>query len=159
MANRDTSNDDLTEVTNCPYYLVSRATLVITNVLRRKLLEAGIDKVKPAYLGVLMSLWSEDSLKVVELGRRAGLEPSTMTGLLDRMERDGLVVRAADPKDRRAHRIKLTKAAQGLQNRVLESVDETLAAVLEGVSERDAATLKKTLRKVLANAQRRLSSL
>jgi DNA-binding MarR family transcriptional regulator len=159
MANTSDSSDDLTEVTNCPYYLVSRATLVITNVLRRKLSGAGIDKVKPAYLGVLMSLWSEDSLKVVELGRRAGLEPSTMTGLLDRMERDGLVVRAPDPKDRRAHRIKLTKAAQGLQNPVLESVNETLASILEDIPERDAATLKKTLRKVLANAQQKLSSL
>jgi DNA-binding MarR family transcriptional regulator len=159
MAKTSDSSDDLTEVTNCPYYLVSRATLVITNVLRRKLSGAGIDKVKPAYLGVLMSLWSEDSLKVVELGRRAGLEPSTMTGLLDRMERDGLVVRAPDPKDRRAHRIKLTKAAQGLQNPVLESVNETLASILEDIPERDAATLKKTLRKVLANAQQKLSSL
>jgi len=109
--------DQVPEVTDCPYYLVSRATLVITNVLRRELQAAGIEQVKPAYLGVLMSLWVDDSLKVVELGRRAGLEPSTMTGLLDRMERDGLVARTADPADRRAHRTRLTDTAWGLQGR------------------------------------------
>ncbi|MBW2457675.1 MAG: MarR family transcriptional regulator [Deltaproteobacteria bacterium] len=158
MMNTSDPPNDVPEVTDCPYYLVSRATLVITNVLRRELQSAGIDEVKPAYLGVLMSLWTEDSLKVVELGRRAGLEPSTMTGLLDRMERDGLVIRAADPADRRAHRIRLTEAARSVQGRVLAIVDESLAAVHDGVSERDAATLKKTLRKLLTNAQQRLSS-
>ena len=33
--------------------------------------------VRPAYLGVLMSLWQEDGLRLAELGRRVALEPST----------------------------------------------------------------------------------
>ena len=59
------------KVTECPYYLVSRATLVVTAALKRGLAEAGMAHVRPAYLGVLMSLWQEDGVKVVELGRRA----------------------------------------------------------------------------------------
>ena len=97
------------ELTDCPYYLISRATLVVTAALRRGMAEAGVGHVRPAYVGVLMSLWRDDGLKVGELGRRAGLEPSTMTGLLDRMERDGLLERGPDPTDRRALRILLTQ--------------------------------------------------
>ena len=36
------------------------------------------------------------------LARRAGLHPATMTGILDRLERGGWIVRERDPTDRRA---------------------------------------------------------
>ncbi len=36
------------------------------------------------------------------LARRAGLHPATMTGILDRLERGGWIVRERDPSDRRA---------------------------------------------------------
>jgi DNA-binding MarR family transcriptional regulator len=36
------------------------------------------------------------------LARRAGLHPATMTGILDRLERDGWISRDRDPDDRRA---------------------------------------------------------
>ncbi len=71
----------ITDPRDCPYHLVSRATLLVTSALRKELRDAGVDHVRPAYFGVLLSLWREDGLKAVELGRRAGLEPSTMTGL------------------------------------------------------------------------------
>ena len=92
----------------CPYYLITRVSLGATAAMKRGFAEAGIGFVRPAYLGSLMSLWREDGLKVIDLGRRAGLEPSTMTGLLDRMERDGLVERRPDPADRRVLKIFLT---------------------------------------------------
>ena len=79
----------MTSPTDCLYYLVSRATLVTTAALRRALTDAGVGEVKPAYLGVLMSLWQEDGLRATVLARRAGLEPSSVTGLVDRMEGAG----------------------------------------------------------------------
>jgi DNA-binding MarR family transcriptional regulator len=78
-------------------------TLVVTSALKEGLASAGVGDVKPAYLGALFALWKEDGLKVVELGRRSGLETSSMTGLIDRMERDGLLERRDDASDRRVH--------------------------------------------------------
>ena len=140
--------------TDCPYYLVSRATLLVTTALRQELREAGVDHVRPAYLGVLLTLWREDGLKVVDLGRRAGLEPSTMTGLLDRMERDGLLARASDPEDRRAHRIHLTEKGHEAMQPVSDVMDRALGRILNGIEPRDLAGLKQTLRRILANAHR-----
>lgn len=145
------SADLLTDPTECPYYLISRVSLAITSVLKQAFGDAGIERLRPAYMGVLLVLWREDGLKVIDLGRRAGLEPSTMTGLIDRMERDGLVKRVADPTDRRVLRIQLTDTARALQTPALEVVDRVLAAVLSGVNEPEIATLKAILRKVLAN--------
>ena len=97
--------------------------------MKRGFIEAGIGFVRPAYLGSLMSLWREDGLKVIDLGRRAGLEPSTMTGLLDRMERDGLVERRPDPADRRVLKIFLTATGAGIRETVTGIVDSTLVGV------------------------------
>jgi len=139
--------------TDCLYYLISRATLVTTSVLKRELAAAGAHAVTPAYLGVLMALWVEDGLPAVELGRRAGLEPSTMTGLLDRMERDGIVVRQPDPADRRAQRIRLTKTGNGLRGPVLGAVERTLAKATQGFSAAHLSNAKEFLRGFLANMQ------
>jgi DNA-binding MarR family transcriptional regulator len=139
---------------DCPYYLISRSTLAVTAELKQEFAAAGLDGVRPAYLGVLMSLWREDGLSAVELARRAGLEPSTMTGLLDRMERDKLLMRQAHPEDRRAQCIYLTETGRSVRKPTLAAVDRTLARVLQGVPAADLTRIKDTLRRILANTDR-----
>jgi DNA-binding MarR family transcriptional regulator len=136
---------------DCPYYLISRATLAVTSHLKKGFANVGVSTIKPAYLGVLLSLWNEDGLKANELGKRAGLEPSTMTGLLDRMERDGLVKREPDPNDRRAHRIHLTKEGVDAEVSATKVVSDTLEKVFSTIPEKDIETTKNVLRTVLLN--------
>ena len=142
------------DLVNCPYYLISRVTLVVTSALKEGLVSAGVGDVKPAYLGALFALWKEDGLKVVELGRRSGLETSSMTGLIDRMERDGLVERRDDASDRRVQRINLTKKGRDVMMPVLEAVDQILATVFEGIPEEDLSKATDVLKRVLANAHK-----
>jgi MarR family transcriptional regulator, organic hydroperoxide resistance regulator len=137
----------------CPFYLVSRATLLMASAFKKAFLAAGIGSVRPAYLGVLWCLWNEDGVKTVDLGRAAGLEPSTMTGLLDRMERDGFVVRSADPADRRVQVIRITENGRNVRETAMRMVDETLALLFQNVSEDDLAKTKTVLRKVLENGR------
>jgi DNA-binding MarR family transcriptional regulator len=142
----------LSSVEECPYYLISRVSLVVTSALKKEFAASGVEQVKPAYLCVLMSLWQDDGLKVIELGKRAGLEPSTMTGLLDRMQRDNLVTRTPDPHDRRVLRIYLTKIGQQVRDPVLKVIDKVLSEVFAGLAESDISQTKNLLRQVLANA-------
>ena len=139
-------------VEDCPYYLVSRATLAVTSALKERFTRGGIVNVRPAYLGVLMSLWQQDGIKVNELGQRAGLEPSTMTGLIDRMERDGLVERTAHQDDRRAQKIHLTSQGRGVRQAVLAIIEETLADVLRSIPKKEMAVTKGVLRRIIGNA-------
>ena len=145
-----------TDPAECPYYLVSRVTLAITMNLKKAFARAKVKNIRPAYLGVLLSLWAEDGLKVVELGKKAGLEPSTMTGLLDRMERDRLLTRAADPKDRRALRIYLTDEVRDAQEPVMEVVEQVLEKMFENISEKDIETTSKVLMKILENSPKEI---
>ena len=141
--------------TECLYYLVSRATLATTAALRQELAAAGsVAGIRPSYLGVLMVLWLEDGLQASVLGRRAGLEPSSMTSVLDRMERDALIRREADAEDRRAQRIFLTDTGRRIEADVLAVVDRMLARATDGISASDLETTKATLQRMLANGRR-----
>lgn len=155
------------DTNNCPYYLITRASLSITAVFRKAFPAAGIGHVKPAYLGVLMCLWKGEGLdealgklgspggmKIADLGRCAGLEPSTMTGVIDRMERDGLVRREDDPEDRRAQNIRLTDEGRRIRNNVIEVVDTALREAFGGINAGALDELKGVLRKVLVNTER-----
>jgi DNA-binding MarR family transcriptional regulator len=144
---------ELLNPTDCPLYLISRTTLLGTAELKRGFASAGVEHVRPAYIGVLMSLWREDGLKMIELGRRAGLEPSTMTGLLDRMERDGLLYRSADPDDRRALRVYLTEDGVNIRELVLGVLEQTITKIFSGISKEDLNHLKTVLRKVLESSR------
>jgi DNA-binding MarR family transcriptional regulator len=140
------------KLSECPYYLISRVNLVVMAALKKGFAAAGIKEVKPAYLCVLMSLWQADGLKVIELGKKAGLEPSTMTGLLDRMERDELVVRTTDPNDRRVLRINLTRSGRQVRDPVLKVVDRVLTDIFAGIKADDISQTKTLLRHVIASA-------
>lgn len=142
----------LNSLKECPYYLISRVSLLVTAALKKEFASSGVERVKPAYLCVLMSLWQEDGLKVIELSKKAGLEPSTMTGLLDRMERDELVERTTDLTDRRVLRIHLTKIGRQIRDPVLNVVERVITEVFAGIPQEGISQTKKFLRQVLANA-------
>ena len=126
-----------------------------------------LSEIKPAYLGALMCLWTDegidemlgkfgniDGMKLIELGRCAGLEPSTMTGLIDRMERDGLLHRSNDPHDRRAQIAMLTEKGIMVRSRVLAAMDEMFREAFTGIDAEKLETVKEVLRKIMANANK-----
>lgn len=140
---------------DCPYYMISRVTLSITALLKKELNDAKIEGVKPAYMGVLMSLWLEDGLKVVELGHRVRLEPSSMTGIIDRMERDGLVTRTPDTDDRRIHRIFLTEHGRDMKEPVLRVLNNAFACLFAGIDHKEYNQAMGFLKHILANSENR----
>jgi DNA-binding MarR family transcriptional regulator len=152
---------------DCPYYLITRTSLSLTASLKREFSNSGIEEVRPAYLGVLMCLWmtegmdetlgklgSEDGIKLTELGRCAGLEPSTMTGLVDRMERDGLVYRANDPNDRRAQKVNLTQKGLHVRSLVFHAVEKMLRNAFAGIEADHMEIAKKVLKQILLNTNK-----
>ncbi|WP_296600388.1 MarR family winged helix-turn-helix transcriptional regulator [Phenylobacterium sp.] len=80
----------------------------------------------PQYLAMVV-LWEGDDRTVGELGERLGLESSTLTPLLKRLEAIGLVSRARDPRDERVVRIRLTDKGRALQGPACAVPAELLA--------------------------------
>ena len=91
----------------------------------------------PAQFMVLLELWKTDGLKARDLVRRLDVEQATMANTLNRMGRDGLVVREPDPRDSRASRIKLTDKARELKKPAKAAVRAVNARALGGLSRKE----------------------
>ena len=143
----------ITTVTDFPYYLTTRAALTMTSILKKEFSDAEIDSIRPAYLGVLISLGEKDGQKLNDLGKMAGLEPSSMTGLIDRMERDELLNRSAAPGDRRAQLIFLTEKGKNIYKPAMKTVIKSLSNAFKNISENEIDQYKNTLRKILGNTR------
>ena len=137
----------------CPFYVITRTSLVMTSAFKKSFAAAGMAKIRPAYLVVLWCLWEKQGVKMSELAKAAGLEPSTMTGLLDRMERDGYVYRKADPDDRRALKIYLTETGATMREPAARLVEDTMEMLFEGIENQEIDTINDVLYKVMANAK------
>lgn len=86
------------------------ATRLVTQAYTPLLRELGITY--PQYL-VLMVLWEQDSQPVNDIAHRLLLETNTVTPLLQRMEKSGLVSRKKGEKDKRQQIVSLTE--KGIQ--------------------------------------------
>jgi MarR family transcriptional regulator, organic hydroperoxide resistance regulator len=92
-------------------YATSRA---ITSLYRPVLHEMGLTY--PQYL-VMLALWERESATVSELGRLLYLDSGTLTPLLKRLEKQGLIVRLRDTTDERQVNIALTLAGFRMKRR------------------------------------------
>jgi DNA-binding MarR family transcriptional regulator len=88
----------------------------------------------------LLAMGHEGPLTMGELARRVAVTEKTTTGLVDRLERDGLVLRLRDGADRRVVRVKLTAQGARLARRLDAEVLEKLTWLmgrLDGDDRRD----------------------
>jgi DNA-binding MarR family transcriptional regulator len=69
---------------------------------------------------LLQELWIEDGITQRQLIERLSVEPPTVTGILQRLEREGLLSREPDPDNRRVQRVYLTEAGRRLEEPVRE---------------------------------------
>ena len=61
-------------------------------------------------------LGAHETLKMKELAEKLGITTGTLTVTIDKLEKKGVVVRKANPKDRRSYVIELTKAGKKIQH-------------------------------------------
>jgi MarR family transcriptional regulator for hemolysin len=107
---------------------------------------------------VLGWLAIEGELSQAELAAKMMVEPPTLVGILDRMERDGWIARHNCPLDRRKKLIRATPAAEPVWERIVECAARVRAQATAGLSERQLAMLKKLLRQVQENVKARQSA-
>jgi DNA-binding MarR family transcriptional regulator len=87
---------------------------------------------------------------VSDLGAAVGTRPATLTGILDRLERRGLITRAPRPGDRRAVQIELTadgEHAAGLVRETLRAVERRALTGLPADAVRGARLVLRALAK------------
>ncbi|UQX04490.1 MarR family transcriptional regulator [Streptomyces sp. RerS4] len=99
---------------------------------------------------LMMHLWDSGAVRQSELIKAVGLDPSTVTKMLQRLEQSGHVRRFPDPSDRRASLVEATAASRGLLAEVCAAWGELERRTLDGLDTAERTELARLLGKVEA---------
>ena len=120
-------------------------------MFEKLLSEYGIDQFNGAQGRILFVLWDGDNIPIAELSKKTGLAKTTLTGMLDRLEKSGYVQRVFDAEDRRKINIRLTNAVNNLKDSYNEVSMRMNGIFYEGFTEREIISFEKGLEKILVN--------
>ena len=132
-------------------YLTNWAARLFARAMDERLRPLGLSS---GQLPVFFALAGGRALSQKELAQAAAIEQPTMAATLARMERDGLILRTPDPKDRRSARITLTDLAHGRIGEVTAAVEAINAQALSGLAEAEVEGYRKALLAVIGNLER-----
>jgi len=118
------------------------ASLAMNKLYRGLLAELGVTY--PQYL-VMLVLWERDGVRVSEIGERLFLDSATLTPLLKRLERAGLVTRTRATDDERSVIVALTDAGRALRARAASLPPQVACAALAPEDEGDLRPLHRSL--------------
>jgi len=109
-------------------------------------------------VSVMKLLDAIGDLSLSSLSVRIGANNSTVTGVIDRMERDGLVQRRRSGEDRRVVYIELTSRGRKLASDAKVDPMQLFRALLEDLPSRDAAELERITTKLVARVREIISA-
>ncbi len=129
--------------------------LILTARAYQKAIEVELAPYRLTYRQAQVLGWLvlDGELSQVELADRMMIEPATLVGVLDRMERDGMIKRKATPSDRRKKVIQVSDNAGEVWENVITCAKRVRAAATRGLSDRQVGTFFKTLRTIMDNLE------
>ncbi|TMC92009.1 MAG: MarR family transcriptional regulator [Chloroflexi bacterium] len=107
-------------------------------------------------LGVMFRLFRVGDCPLGDLADELDSTPRNITGLVDHLERDGLVERVPDPQDRRSVRARLTAAGKQRIEAIWREGLEHQFEVVGGMSKDDLAQLRHLCLQLVENARKEL---
>jgi len=131
--------------------LVSQINQICQRVWFSILKRNGLEDLAGARGRVIFALWQEDNIPIKNLVEKTSLDKATLTGVLDRMERDGLVIRTHSKEDRRTVIISRTKKDELYKNSIFQVSEEMNNIFYKGFSQVEMTALDDYLKRVLSN--------
>lgn len=107
-------------------------------------------------LGVLFRLYRGGATPLGRLAQAFHTSARNVTGLVDHLERDGLVERVPDPDDRRSVRARLTEAGRVRIEAIWKEGLENQFELAQGLSHEDLARLRHLCLQLVENARKEL---
>jgi len=120
-------------------------SFLIQSVLGRVGAQYDLSLIQIRLLGILR----DREPGMMQLADYLKLDKSSITGLVDRAERRGFVVRQVAPDDRRGFRVKLTPAGRELVQTAGAAIEREIAAVAAAIDEAERAQLAALAARIL----------
>jgi len=130
------------ELNQCINFLLTTAQNAVFRHLSALLCPYGIT---PGQYGVLSCVWACPGASPGQIAEQLHLEASTVSSLLDRMQKNGLIEREVDPENRRGIRVVATGKALALEPPVQEIIRQVNDKVMAGFTDDQCAALRTAL--------------
>ena len=131
-------------------FIVVKTGRLIENRLKTNFEKEKIS-VTPQQWSVLTVLWNEDGISQQVLADSFAKDKTSMTRLLNNMEKNGLIIRKQGNKDKRNKKIYLTEKSKALKLDSIKVAEKTLVDALEGISHGDLKLSKNILKSINSN--------
>jgi DNA-binding MarR family transcriptional regulator len=136
----------MTGSSRTPFFAVLHAASTLESRVEEQLTEVGLSLPKLAALHQLSQ--AGDSLPLGQLADRLACVKSNVTQLVDRLEADGLVVRAADPNDRRSRLAVITDSGKTAYERGIQIQQRAERDIFGALSNEESSALRELLEKI-----------
>ncbi len=113
----------------------------------------GLEDLAGARGRVIFALWNEDNIPIKKLVEKTSLDKATLTGIIDRLERDGYVKRIPSPDDKRATLISRTGKDEIFKSKILEVSKQQNALFYKGFSPSEIKEFEEYLNRILQNCK------
>jgi DNA-binding MarR family transcriptional regulator len=128
-------------------FLLSRVGMIGQRRFSERLAEIGLN---PRMWGALNILDHEGAITQHQLGKCAGIDPSSMVSTIDELEAKGLVERQRHPSDRRAHALHITATGRETLTQGRRLAGQAQEELLAELSSEEREELHRLLLKVAA---------
>ncbi|MEA1966819.1 MAG: MarR family transcriptional regulator [Thermodesulfobacteriota bacterium] len=133
------------ETQDCIFFQLSRAGRSGARYWHKKVAKFGLTSAQAL---VLLFLLEEDQVTSKYLGEKIEFDSATLTGLIDRLAKIGLLERRNNPNDRRAILVCLTQQGHKTVNQIKNIVENENKAFLSNLTKEEGLILRSLLKKI-----------
>lgn len=149
-------DDSLPPMSDGPFRSLIRTIGLLQRIMQPYFARFGITGSQWAVLWTLLRERGQepDGLRPTDIGERLLIRPPSVTGVIDRLEKQNLVGKESSSDDLRVKRVKLTPAGQALVKRILAGHQAQVDSLLGGLSTDEQAELNRLLGRLVEHLQR-----
>lgn len=142
--------DELEKIHDTVGFYIGYTARLFRNTIMKVFLESGYD-ITAEMWQVLMMLWYKNGLSQQEIISCIGKEKTTITRIINNMERRNLIIRVPDRKNRRNNLIYLTHYGKELRNTLVPIVENIQSKAISNLKEDEINELKRILKQIQNN--------
>lgn len=134
-------------------FLTSRIKQIGGRVFEQMLRDFGVHEFNGAQGKILYVLWEHQELPISKISTLTSLAKTTLTAMLDRMEKAALVIRRHNPDNRREVLVSITPEARRLQKDFEEVSKQVNEVYYKGFTAREIKAYEEYLARILSNLE------
>ncbi len=132
-------------------YLIGQINKLINRRINELLKEEKVNEFNGAQGTIIFVLTEEGPMPIKDIGKATGLAKTSLTSMLDRMEKQGLIKKRENENDRRSTIIDLTERSRGYKEVIEKVSQEVNREFYKKIKAKDIERFEATLQKVLDN--------